>query len=116
MRKPLKDRPNGFTEYLLKRIPVNLWRTVQAKGKAEDPPLTMRWIILACLIKYRDNKITIRKGADGDGRIPGEVKPVRPYKPKPLTITQRRIGKYKIAMKRNAKARRLAAPDVSEMF
>ena len=45
-------RTDGYKDYILKKIPVELWEAAQAKAASRRPPLAMRWVLIKLLERW----------------------------------------------------------------
>jgi hypothetical protein len=39
-------------DYQLRNVPLDLWQQARAKAKAQQPPMSMRWIIMLLLEQW----------------------------------------------------------------
>lgn len=94
-RKTLIDRPNGTTEYLLKGIPVPLWRACIEKAAKGVPRYYMTDVILTMLARWLKQP---------------DSRPAKIQIQKELTIRLKGIKKMK------AKRLKNSLPDLTDVF
>lgn len=104
-------------EYLLKRIPLDLWAECQAKAATQK--VSLRWVIVSLLRAY-SKATSVGRAKLKVYKQPKESRyPRRAFKPRPpqKVVKPRPLGAFsRKKVKEQAKARRLTAPDLGQSF